>query len=77
MRASKNVSDDRIERLFFISSSMQQMLARNPDVLILDCTYKTNRYKMSLLVITEVTNLNTSFYADFCFLRSENIENYV
>ncbi len=43
----------------------------------MNCTYKINRYKMSLLIITEVTALNTSFFVGFCFMEAEKTANYV
>lgn len=43
----------------------------------MDCTYKTNRYKLPLLVITGVTALNISFYIAFAFLLNETTKDYV
>ena len=37
----------------------------------MDCTYKTNRYKMPLLDIVGVTALNTSFHVGFCFVDAD------
>ena len=37
----------------------------------MDCTYKTNRYKMPLMVINGVTGINKTFYVGFAFLSSE------
>ncbi len=68
---------DRITKLFFSRSSCRDMLKRNSEVLIMDCTYKTNRYKMPLLVITGVTALNTSFFVGFCFMEAEKTADYV
>jgi len=64
-------------KLFFSRSSCRDMLTRNSEVLIMDCTYKTNRYKMPLLVITGVTALNTSFFVGFCFMAAEKTADYV
>ena len=36
-----------------------------PEVLIIDCTYKTNRYKLPLLYIVGQINTNSTFYAGF------------
>ena len=47
---------------------------RKPYVLIMDCTYKTNRYKMPLLDIVGVTALNTSFYVGFCFVFKDDAD---
>ena len=52
------------------------ILKYNCEVLILDATYKTNRYKLLLLVITGVTALNTSFYVGFAFMKAEHTPDY-
>jgi len=62
--------------LFFINESSKETLASYGEVLILDCTYKSNRYEMPLAIGTGVTALNTSFYAGMCFLKGENQEDY-
>ena len=74
---AKNEINDKLRLLFFASESMQKMLVENPEILIMDCTYKTNRYSMPLLIISGVTNLNTSFYVGFCFMDHEYIEDYL
>ncbi len=43
----------------------------------MDATYKTNRYKMPLLIITGVNALGGSFYVAFCFLAAEEDEDYL
>ena len=68
---------DRITHLYFSKDSYQSTLMTNPDVLIMDCTYKTNRYKLPLISTMGTTALNTSFYVEFAFLRQERKENYV
>ena len=42
----------------------------------MNCTYKTNRYRMPLFVITGQTGLNTTFYVAFAFMTSEHTEDY-
>lgn len=37
----------------------------------MDCTYKKNLYKLSLLVIVGHTCLGTTFYTGFAFLANE------
>ncbi|CAL2270865.1 unnamed protein product [Prunus armeniaca] len=37
----------------------------------MDCTYKTNKYKMPLLDIIGVSSFNTSFYSCFVFMQKE------
>jgi hypothetical protein len=45
-------------------------------VFLLDCTYKTNRYKMPLLHIIGLTPSNSSFSIAFCFMQNEQEESY-
>jgi hypothetical protein len=47
------------------------MMRAYSDVLMADCTYKTNRYNMPLLHFLGVTPINTSFSAGFVFLPGE------
>ena len=75
MRFEKN-QFDQILSLFFCKASSQKILAVNYEVLIMDCTYKTNKYKHPLMVITGVIALNTTFYVAFCFMSSEFSEDY-
>lgn len=65
-----------VKFLFFCNKASREMLLHNGEILILDCTYKTNRYSMSLAVLTGVTSLNTSFYAGMCFMKGEKQEDY-
>lgn len=66
----------RVEHLFFINTASKEMIKAYGELLILDCTYKTNRYRMPLAIMTEVTDLNTSFYAGMCFMKGEDLEDY-
>lgn len=42
----------------------------------MDCTYKINKYKMSLLEIIKVSSFNTSFYSCFIFMQKEEQRDY-
>ena len=76
VRLQKNHLSQRVEFLFFSRISCQKMLKTNGEVLIMDCTYKTNRYRMPLRVITGTTSLNTTFYVGFAFMAKEWTESY-
>ncbi len=65
------------KRLFFAKKSSRFILKFNWEVLLIDCTYKTNQYKMPLCIISGVTGLNTSFYIGFVFLSSETVADYI
>ncbi len=68
---------NRIIKLFFNWLSCCDMLKRNSKILIMNCIYKINHYKMSLLIITEVITLNIFFFIKFCFMKVEKTVNYV
>ena len=73
----KNEEDrNQITHLFFVKGSSRTFLKSNYEVLIMDCTYKTNRYKMPLLIISGQTALHTNFYVAFCFMASETKFDY-
>ena len=65
-----------LEKLFFVRKGMMEVLCKNPEVLIMDCTYKTNKYKMPLLTICGVTSSGTTFIVGFAFLHEEIKEYY-
>ncbi|XP_026406379.1 PKS-NRPS hybrid synthetase CHGG_01239-like [Papaver somniferum] len=48
-----------------------------PQVLILDCTYKTNKYEMILMNVVGHTSTKSPFTVAFCFLHDELKESYV
>ena len=43
----------------------------------MDCTYKTNKYKIPLLVIIGSTSLNSNFYIAFAFIEKEEEEDFM
>jgi hypothetical protein len=74
--AVKRDADNRVHSLFFAHQKQIELLLANPDVLLMDCTYRTNRYKLPLLHILGCTNLQTFFSAGFCFLWNETQIDY-
>ena len=72
----KRDSDNHVQYLFFAHRKQVEMQLANPDVLMMDCTYRTNKYRMPLLHILGCTNLQTFFSAGFCFLRNETQLDY-
>ncbi len=67
----------KIRRLFFLNKKSEHILSKNFEILVINCIYKTNKYKMSLLMIVKQTSIGTTFYIVFAFLESERPENYV
>jgi hypothetical protein len=68
--------DERISMLFFTYSESLKLLHHYPEILLMDCTYKTNRFQIPLLDILESTELDTTFYVVFVFLSRETKEDY-
>lgn len=50
---------------------LQKILNYNYEVLLIDTTYRTNKYKMPLIIISRVMPLNTSYYITFAFISKE------
>ena len=46
-------------------------------VFLIDSTYKTNRYKLSLLDIVGVTPTRMTFFVTFSYLKRERLNNVV
>ena len=68
--------NERVQNLFFAHQKQVELILANPDVLLMDCTYRTNKYRLPLLHILGCTNLQTFFSAGFCFLSSETQADY-
>lgn len=62
--------------LFIATTESVQYLRCYPDVLIMDCTYKTNKLDMPLLYMLGVDNLGHSFTIAICFVGKEVEDNY-
>lgn len=66
-----------IKDLFLACPSTIELLQAFPQVLIIDCTNKTNRHDMSLLEIVDVTLTDLTFLVCFANLESERENNYI
>lgn len=64
--------DGHINYLFFAYQPAITLTQSAPEILLIDATYRTNRYNMPLLHFMGVTCLNTSFSSAFCFMAAEN-----
>jgi len=51
----------RINRLFFSPQPSSGLLQSYPHVLVMDCTYRTNRYKIPLLHVVGMAGTNLTF----------------
>jgi hypothetical protein len=65
-----------LTRLAFTSTKDVQLTRRFGTVLTMDCTYKTNRFKMPLLHIVSFACTGATFTSAIVFLSAETIEDY-
>jgi hypothetical protein len=69
--------DGRVRAVVFAHPDSVAYLQAYPDVLIMDCTYKTNKYGMPLLDLIGVDACQRSFCVAFGFLSGEGEEDYL
>jgi hypothetical protein len=67
---------NRVTRLIFAHPASIKLLKNHPDVLLIDCTYKTNRFNMPLLNICGATGNNMTPQFAVAFLSGEKEEDY-
>ncbi|KAL7208658.1 hypothetical protein ACSBR1_030404 [Camellia fascicularis] len=67
---------ETVTDLFFAHPTSLKLLRAFPKVLLMDCTYKTNRYRLPLLEIASVTSTNMTFSVAFAYLQYEKEDNY-
>jgi hypothetical protein len=70
-------NENQITHLFFAHPTSVQLTRRYPTVLLMDCTYKTNRYRMPLLHVVGMTSFNTTFTSCMVFLNEEKENDYI
>ena len=62
---------------FFVNKHCDNFLKMNLQIFSMNCIYKTNCYKLLLMIINKITSFNISFYIVFCFFIVEKEENYI
>jgi hypothetical protein len=72
----KTDAENPVTHLVFASHKSLSLFMSFPEVLLLDCTYQTNRFGMPLLNMVGVANVSTSFHVDFSFIESEAEDDY-
>ncbi len=65
-----------LTHLFFAHKRLVALLKQFLETILVNCTYKTNRFWLPLFVIVGVTSLNITFYATFAFLAQEKELDY-
>jgi hypothetical protein len=69
--------DDRVKAVLFAHPDSLAYLQTYPDILVLDCTYKTNKCGMPLLDMIGVDASQRSFCIAFAFLAGESEQDFV
>ena len=67
---------DRVLGLFWTFQECQEKWRRFPEALSLDNTYKTNRYKLPLMQVTGLTNINSVFNVAWGLIDNERFEGF-
>lgn len=68
--------NQRVTAVLFAHPKSLQYVQAYSDLLLLDCTYKTNKYQMPLLDMVGVDACQRSFCIAFAFLNGEEEEDY-
>jgi len=66
-----------IEDIFWAHPTSVKLFNNFPTVLVMDSTYKTNMYKMSMFEIVGVTSTDLTYSVGFGFVTHEKEENFV
>lgn len=62
--------------VLFTFKSCVEVWKENPEVLMMDNTYKTNCFELPLMEITGSTGLNTTFSVAWCLMSGEKVDDY-
>ena len=68
--------ENRLKCLFWAHPTAVQLTRRYHSVFLLDCTYKTNQFRLPLLNIVGVAPTNDTFFSCFCLLSGETLDDY-
>ncbi|XP_022003107.2 uncharacterized protein LOC110900526 [Helianthus annuus] len=63
---------NELEELFFVHPTSLTIWQTFPNVVLMDATYKTNKYNLPFLEIVGVTSTNKTFSIAFVFMNKEN-----
>nr|KAJ0219272.1 hypothetical protein LSAT_V11C300129580 [Lactuca sativa] len=72
-----NMITNELEDLFFIHPTLLKMWQAFPYVVLMDATYKINKYNLPFLEIVGVTSTNKTFSIAFAFMHNEKTSNYI
>ena len=69
--------DGHVEYLFMARHESISLARTYPSVLVLDCTYKTNKFKMPLMDVIGISSTNQSFFVAFGFMKGMYAKNLI
>jgi hypothetical protein len=69
-------NEGHLNALFWAHLYVIKMLKEHSDVVMLDCTYKTNQFNMPFLHIVGVTSMDKTYDIAFCLLPNEEEGTY-
>jgi hypothetical protein len=72
----QETSIGRVQYLFIAYPASITLVLKNPDIILVDSTYKTNKFEMPLLHMLGITSSGKSFSIGFTFLPSKTATNY-
>src|SRR6266536_255902 len=70
------VKDGYLTHLFIAYNKYINLLIENPEVLMTDLTYKTNKFNKPLINIVEMTGMNRLFFGGNIFIPGEKEKDY-
>ncbi|KAK9151088.1 hypothetical protein Syun_009397 [Stephania yunnanensis] len=73
----KHPDTNVVTDLFWSHPDSIKLLRCFSSIILMDCTYKTNRYRMPMLEIDDITSTHLTFSIGFAFISSESHVNYV
>jgi len=65
---------NQLTSFLFSSENMKTLYQKYSDVILVDSTYKTNKYKMPLLIFAAINNQNKTFLIGFSVIKDETYE---
>ncbi|KAH6815764.1 hypothetical protein C2S51_020584 [Perilla frutescens var. frutescens] len=68
---------DTVKDMFYAHPTSVKLLRAFPEVLLMDCTYKTNMYRLNLFEIVGVTSTSMMFFVVCAYLEAEKEDNYI
>jgi MULE transposase domain len=72
-----NAETGHLEFLLFLHPKILQFLSEHPEILHLDCTYSTNKYRLPLLDICGATGQNSTIHISVAILSGEKEVDFV